>query len=1441
MQIRFLCKLLLAEARFSAKLANVFADLLADLANGWHSLLANNPLSQQPQSDGFYFIVALFSWGPHLSRIVIVMNARGGGQNNQGTPWRKGMGITVKALKDKIGWVTLFMGAAFTTCLGISFAVAQVRLSDTSIPATNSIQFRVTAPDTNAPFRILFSSQLSPEASNWNNYATGAPGQTLFNLTLPTNRAGYFRVMTIGGGVFTPATALPGLPFTNSPLVATADALWEQITNSGYPTLYAGTNNDSKTFQGVFIPNTNGAKLAIHTDDNSRVTVDGDSSSGTQGGQSSLENRGNSFRDISSSGGDFLAGKPYCVKVEYGNGTQSGGDRDGVTLYAYNGGGGVNTGPLFRDRNAVCVGRTITLTGDCGTPAYHWAISDTNIAMLSTLTGSTTVVTGKQSGTVTITISDDDGRSAGYPFYVVQPGITPAAWVTCVGITNTFIVTNAPGYGPVSWNPSGVLSGNTRTNRVVFGSGGSFTVTATYGGCDVQATVTAVAVNTLTADSTDLCRSGTVIYTATTTPAGYESYLSWGGEAAAGGGAKRTNSYSTPGPHLVSVSCDTSGKLFTNIVYAVNVIPSTQTLLADATAPAAYSLTNSYGLASWSVSPSGPSISGSPGASVSISPGSVGTNFAVTATSAVLSSCVGTAALQVVQVRFSTNALTLCEGSSGMVTMRVTPSSYAGQITLDTVTNQVTGGTNTNAGVSIDGTGTNVTVTGTTAGTGWLRARLGDSVYIGPTIKIARISFSTNDWYVKSGGSSTFGLSVLPSDASINCTSANPAIATATISGTNVTVTGVAPGTTQIFAQAGTNQSCAVKSVTVVRVQFSTNSVALCSGNSISVGVIIEPPGAPVSFKAGNSNIASVSVIGTNATITAKTVGSTAVSAKIGSLELDFLTAWVIYVGFPTNVYVTRGGTVSVPVIISPQLFASQIRFVSQNTNIATATGSGNPPRANVTGRTNGTTQIVAQMGTSQMCATIPVSVVDLASVEWVQLVSPLDTNPNPGGGLRIFPDFSSPTNFAPQNRVQIKATLSAPLQGVPIFFKSFDVDDPSTNLVIDPNGVRGGDNNGANGNGFFVETSAMTDSNGVAFVEFVLSMQPGNNFRVGMSVAQSDLDQLTDDSVPSGNSAPTNTPAKFTDMLTVWRRLWIERDSMTAVTSNSFTARAIGVTRNITSSGAVFDRVQLDDFLPDDNDVFEGGTLSIPALGKTLLIYGNSDNFVAADTVDVPAGSFTTTEVALIGGTQPTAILHDDDNDSLLPHLPSGGALITSAFADAYILPIYADAYNVRTTIPFQLNLSALGVRNDTDDAQDLSSSPDCWITLVVSCFQHTKGEDGDPDGDSPLPAYTISSDNTFAYGASPPLFTIQPIGIGIGALNQSAIFLETIDDEFRKVGTGASTDEVHTVVHEIGHTAGVNGLGHQRSGIMLDGAPKEETNFDPISIRHFRTITIW
>src|SRR5690606_37772132 len=115
-----------------------------------------------------------------------------------------------------------------------------------------------------------------------------------------------------------------------------------------------------------------------------------------------------------------------------------------------------------------------------------------------------------------------------------------------------------------------------------------------------------------------------------------------------------------------------------------------------------------------------------------------------------------------------------------------------------------------------------------------------------------------------------------------------------------------------------------------------------------------------------------------------------------------------------------------------------------------------------------------------------------------------------------------------------------------------------------------------------------------------------------------------------------------------------------------------------------------------------------------------------------------------------------------------------------------------------------------------------DFWATLLVSAFELAMDEDGDPDGTPLVPWTTVGIE-------------VPAMGATWGTFNRSAVFLEPLRDW----GSSSDTDEAHTVVHELGHAGGRNG--HTSTGIMKDGAPKAEDEFDAETIVIFRTNITW
>ena len=248
-----------------------------------------------------------------------------------------------------------------------------------------------------------------------------------------------------------------------------------------------------------------------------------------------------------------------------------------------------------------------------------------------------------------------------------------------------------------------------------------------------------------------------------------------------------------------------------------------------------------------------------------------------------------------------------------------------------------------------------------------------------------------------------------------------------------------------------------------------------------------------------------------------------------------------------------------------------------------------------------------------------------VAKVEWVEIESPLDPNPNSGGGLRIFPAKQTPDDTIDRRRVRVKATINEPLEGITVYFKSFDVDDPNEGKTIDPNGSEGLDNRGSPKKGTLDALSAITDPNGVATVEFSVTMQPGDNFKIVATTNGEYLNTLKVDSVKvkdgEGNTLPT-LMGKITPMLTVWRKLHIEVDSMGKVKDNRVCGNITGFEQ---ANVPRYTIIRLDKRIKDKSKNisdtprrlgrFENGTLVIADVVTIKGLIGNGNDFLLANT----------------------------------------------------------------------------------------------------------------------------------------------------------------------------------------------------------------------------------
>ena len=408
------------------------------------------------------------------------------------------------------------------------------------------------------------------------------------------------------------------------------------------------------------------------------------------------------------------------------------------------------------------------------------------------------------------------------------------------------------------------------------------------------------------------------------------------------------------------------------------------------------------------------------------------------------------------------------------------------------------------------------------------------------------------------------------------------------------------------------------------------------------------------------------------------------------------------------------------------------------------------------------------------------VAVVKVNSLVWQTYG---DNTPISGG--KIYPGKKNyeDQNGSDRRKVKVKATLNmAPdaSDNIYVYFQCWDVDDPSNSPTIDPDdndpdpNKHSIDNRGSyNFDGDDNTISVLADGSTV-YAIFLVSMQPGDNYRITATTSQEANDELTHYKVETGNipSSVYRTP-----ILTTWRKLWIERDSMdevattgdekdfTTSTITSLDASSYDPGSNITTLdvGDVYDYW-------DGADRLNGGKLAVG--GHEYPIVDMYDTW-GDETLDVQGNPYN-------DGVRVNddCDLYDDDYKGNgvfeidFPVFTSLNAVDRLMFQEAYIEPENLSS-DYEDTVSFDLNFSKID-----NLTPDVTGSTDFWTVMVMNAFQPQAGNDEDPDSENATAGLSL-------------------VSLTFDNPDKCAIYHET----GREMGMPMS----HYMAHEIGHTQNI------------------------------------
>jgi hypothetical protein len=452
--------------------------------------------------------------------------------------------------------------------------------------------------------------------------------------------------------------------------------------------------------------------------------------------------------------------------------------------------------------------------------------------------------------------------------------------------------------------------------------------------------------------------------------------------------------------------------------------------------------------------------------------------------------------------------------------------------------------------------------------------------------------------------------------------------------------------------------------------------------------------------------------------------------------------------------------------------------------------------------------------------------------------------------GWRIFPDRNDPGDGTDRSLIRIKATVApANIPNQKVYFASYDVDDPSAIAPPLDADADGNDNNGSvntSKSGELLAPDSSCDTQSIVSdisriqctvsgtttsTNYRVTMQPGDNFAVAASLfsdyrqeihinttAGANLINNANQVIPiSGQANPGNVRGIRTKMLTTWRRVHIEVDSMGNVGTNSESGGFLS--SQTIATGTTTLTLNPNNALEPNR--FENGRLVIdggrdfPVINATATTAANTANTV----------TITNTGAPLLVTRRSFFDLYDDDdfnnNDGASPDGDGGGEDIPmlaqtyledsdnpalNHFIPAYIIPKY-DVGNNNNSVTFKLNVAA-------DSSLDLralfefnqiatEANVNFWTIYLLSAYQYTADADEDPETDRSVLARVDRMPDPF----------------GVRRGQGGAVFFETVGPKDCPATPTQPTlpAEMCNIpankLHEVGHLFGVE---HGEGGVI-------------------------